>query len=356
MQYSQAISFSMFKSIIGSTPFFICLFWFIQYALLYRNSDQAKRMFTWFLATCVVLYFCHMLYFTVGLSHPMECLWTLCSLSVYPLFFAYIYRLTSRPVDSLWLLVILLPGVVVALARLLFPGDGVTIAQKILNALQIVLVAIYGFKLLRAFDKEVADTYADVEGRDTTALKHLLAALVATSVLSVVANFIGKQYFANSDMALLIVMIAFSVMLYSICYICYTRKFTVEQLIDETGTSEDEEMAEVDGSMSNIGQRIEHLMVDEQYFLIKNLKISDVAKELGLCRTYISNYINQEHGCSFSDYINSMRIEYAKNLLQNTEGTKQIIIAESAGFSSEQSFYRNFRKFTGMTPAEWMKK
>ncbi|WP_295437171.1 AraC family transcriptional regulator [uncultured Prevotella sp.] len=30
-----------------------------------------------------------------------------------------------------------------------------------------------------------------------------------------------------------------------------------------------------------------------------------------------------------------------------------ITIATQAGFTSEQSFYRNFKKFTGVTPAQW---
>jgi len=29
--------------------------------------------------------------------------------------------------------------------------------------------------------------------------------------------------------------------------------------------------------------------------------------------------------------------------------------AGQLGFASEQSFYRNFKKFTGMTPAQWKK-
>uniref|UniRef100_UPI0040287172 hypothetical protein n=1 Tax=Prevotella sp. TaxID=59823 RepID=UPI0040287172 len=28
-------------------------------------------------------------------------------------------------------------------------------------------------------------------------------------------------------------------------------------------------------------------------------------------------------------------------------------VGKQAGFSSEQSFYRNFRKFAGMAPGEW---
>ena len=59
---------------------------------------------------------------------------------------------------------------------------------------------------------------------------------------------------------------------------------------------------------------------------------------------------------SFSDYINNLRVEHAKTLLsQNTENTKILTIATRSGFSSEQSFYRNFNKFTGMKPLEWVK-
>ena len=60
---------------------------------------------------------------------------------------------------------------------------------------------------------------------------------------------------------------------------------------------------------------------------------------------------------SFSNYINSLRVEHAKTLLlQNTENSKIATIANKSGFSSEQSFYRNFNKFTGMKPLEWAKK
>ena len=81
-----------------------------------------------------------------------------------------------------------------------------------------------------------------------------------------------------------------------------------------------------------------------------------MARASGICRTYVSNYINQTKGMSFSDYINSLRIDHAKMLLtSNTENVKISAIAAQSGVSSEQSFYRNFHKFTGMKTFEWMK-
>ena len=41
--------------------------------------------------------------------------------------------------------------------------------------------------------------------------------------------------------------------------------------------------------------------------------------------------------------------------IENTENTKIVTIATQSGFSSEQSFYRNFHKCTGMKPLEWVK-
>ena len=112
----------MLRSLLSFIPFYVCLFWFITFITHYRKSDTAKRILTWFLFTCVVLYFCHALYFTVGLPHTMECVWTLCSMSVYPLYYVYICNLVSRPNSPLKIFIILLPGIIVALAKYFFPG------------------------------------------------------------------------------------------------------------------------------------------------------------------------------------------------------------------------------------------
>ena len=215
----------MLRILFSFIPFYVCLFWFITFIIHYRKSDTAKRILTWFLCTCVVLYFCHALFFTVGLSHPMECLWTLCSLSVYPLYYAYICNLVSRPNAPFRLFLILLPGIIVATAKFFLPLDEVDDARQMLCAIQIFGVIYFGYRKLRAFDREIANVYADTEGRDTTAVKHLLIAFVITSLCSTVANALGRHYFAQSDWMLFAVLTPFSVMLFALSYIGFTRDF-----------------------------------------------------------------------------------------------------------------------------------
>ena len=348
----------MLRFLLSFIPFYVCLFWFITFITHYRKSDTAKRILTWFLFTCVVLYFCHALYFTVGLPHTMECVWTLCSMSVYPLYYVYICNLVSRPNSPLKIFIILLPGIIVALAKYFFPGEDADNARKLLFAIQLFVVIYFGYRKLRAFDKELANVYADTEGRDTTAVKHLLVAFLITSMLSGIANLLGKQYFAESDWLVFAVLTPFSVMLFALSYIGFTRDFSYEQFVEDSKDYGEQPTENKSAEEEReLGYNIEQLVITKQLYLTPNLKIGDVAKVTGICRTYISTYINQTKGVSFSDYINSLRVEHAKSLLsQNTDNTKIATLATRSGFSSEQSFYRNFHKFTGMKPLEWANK
>ncbi|MCQ2287473.1 MAG: helix-turn-helix domain-containing protein [Muribaculaceae bacterium] len=340
------------------TPFAVCLFWFLVFAVHHRHNDAAKKTLMCFLGVSSTLYFCHALYFTTGLSHGMECLWTLCSLSVYPLFFLYVCRLTSHKLSPAWLALLFVPGIVCATAKLLFPGDLADNVRKVLLFLQISCVLYKGLNLLRTYDRQLKDFYADTEGRDVTAVKHLLVAVVVTSACSAIANALGRDYFGQSIWLLLAVMLPFTTLLFALSYIGFMRNFTATQFATETA-DEPTPCGDEDDALpynEDLGRKIEALMTDEEFFLTKNLTIGDVAKRAGSCRTYVSQYINATKHMSFSDYINHLRVEYAKKLLLEAQNEKIITISEKAGFSSEQSFYRNFRKFTGESPSTWQNK
>lgn len=80
------------------------------------------------------------------------------------------------------------------------------------------------------------------------------------------------------------------------------------------------------------------------------MKVSDIAAELFTNRLYVSTAINDEIGVSFSDYINKKRIDYAIQLMHTNPQMKMCEIADRSGFSSDKSFYRNFKHFTGKSP------
>lgn len=99
--------------------------------------------------------------------------------------------------------------------------------------------------------------------------------------------------------------------------------------------------------------RIEHLMDEQQLFLRPGLKVSDVATALDTNSRYVSDCIKAAKGCAFLKFVNGYRIGYAQHLLSQYPEKKISNIATESGFSSDKSFLRTFREFTGTTPAEW---
>ncbi|MBQ7036608.1 MAG: helix-turn-helix transcriptional regulator [Clostridia bacterium] len=87
----------------------------------------------------------------------------------------------------------------------------------------------------------------------------------------------------------------------------------------------------------------------------ENIGIKKVAEALYLSESYVSKVFAGKLGCSFRDYINTLRIIEAKRLLQNTN-EKIVDIMFAAGFENQSSFNRIFFAETGCTPSEYRKR
>lgn len=101
--------------------------------------------------------------------------------------------------------------------------------------------------------------------------------------------------------------------------------------------------------------RFNQIIDEEKIFLQNNLHIENVAWMLKTNRTYISRLINQEYQCSFSDFINQKRIEFAQELIHTHPELTQEQIAEKVGFTHASSFSRTFKQQVGQTFREWYK-
>lgn len=98
-----------------------------------------------------------------------------------------------------------------------------------------------------------------------------------------------------------------------------------------------------------------HAMMEiDKAYLDPSLNLVELAESLGTNRTYISRYLNKEMQCSFYDYVNSLRIRAAAEMLETSED-KVEFIAMHTGFSSITTFRRIFAKYYGMTASEYRK-
>ncbi len=99
--------------------------------------------------------------------------------------------------------------------------------------------------------------------------------------------------------------------------------------------------------------RITALMEDRQFFRRSDLRIGDVASELGTNSTYISACLNGQLGVSFPVLVARYRVEYAQSLMLREPGKRLSKVAEESGFADDASFFRTFKQITGVTPSEW---
>lgn len=92
-------------------------------------------------------------------------------------------------------------------------------------------------------------------------------------------------------------------------------------------------------------------------YLDQNISLEAVALELSINKSYLSRLINTELGKSFSEFVNELRIDEAKEFLTNPkfENYTLVSIGLEAGFSSKSSFNSIFKKYTGLTPSEFKK-
>ncbi len=109
-----------------------------------------------------------------------------------------------------------------------------------------------------------------------------------------------------------------------------------------------------DAKAAELMERISQLMAQEQLYLRSDLKVQDVAVALQTNSSYVSECINSLRGQSFSQFVNTYRVHHAQELLRQNPSMKTAIVAMSSGFTTEASFFRNFKAVTGTTPREWL--
>ena len=109
-----------------------------------------------------------------------------------------------------------------------------------------------------------------------------------------------------------------------------------------------------DQATANLMERICRLMDEEQLYLRSDLRLQDVAVHLSTNSSYVSECINNVSNQSFSQFVNTYRVRHAQELLRQQPDMKTATIATNSGFSTETSFFRNFKTVTGMTPREWV--
>ena len=123
------------------------------------------------------------------------------------------------------------------------------------------------------------------------------------------------------------------------------------QDVSEENAENDESLADSAAGSFIVNNALHYM--EENY--MNKLKLADVAEQCFVSQWHLSKLLNRYKGQSFSDILNNIKIEKAKEMLKDP--TLRIgDVAEYVGFMDMAHFSRVFKKQVGMSANEYRNK
>ena len=84
------------------------------------------------------------------------------------------------------------------------------------------------------------------------------------------------------------------------------------------------------------------------------LKLEEIAPLFGYNSSYLGKLFREQTNCSFNEYLDKVRMEHAKELLQKSS-LRVYEVAAQLGYKDVDYFHKKFKKYVGVSPNEFRK-
>ena len=283
--------------------------------------------------------------------------------------FLYVYTTLllnpNRQIRSFWphfLLFVLLNLVLIPFYSLppdkklyVFQNDGIGYETfVIINAILIfssgIIYFATSFLLIQKYRKNIKHKLSQIEGKTLDWLRFLTLGIGIIWLLV----FVGNNDLIFSGVVLFIILIG-------IFGIRQNHIFSnTEEIIDRKPLLTSDVKYKKSG-LSNISKieitkKLEQLIETEKTYLNPELSLNELARKIDTQPNYLSQILNEHFEMNFYDFINSKRVDEFCSKVKNNElkHYKLIEIAYECGFNSKSAFNRNFKRFLGITPSEYI--
>lgn len=179
------------------------------------------------------------------------------------------------------------------------------------------------------------------------ALAHSKAALHRRQMLLIVACGVGLLVLV----ILLLVARAYAISLKQ-------QRLAAKRIDELTASTAALSSAAADGAGDADKQRFIELqtkLLEQKPFTDPAFSRTELLELSGLPRNKTVQLIQEYAGLTPNDYINRLRVDYSVNLIRTHPEWTIDAIAESSGYLRRATYYSNFNKFFGITPAQYRK-
>lgn len=302
-----------------------------------------------------------------------------------PLLYVYVRSVTGNPVSSvlknglyfvfpcLLILCISVPAILLMVNDTfngsVFDSLNTYFSFKGLYSLGFIIAAYY--QLLR-FQKLVKHNYSNLENKDLQWAKVFLLGvmvIIAIDIFTSVYEIISPQnLYWGMDLDYLTVVLGIFLLVYLGYYGISQATILVPDFLVKESLSESINLKEAvqqtpkkyqynTKEMKELGAQLTLLMEEERPYLMEDLTLYHLSKELATTDKKLSVLLNQHMHISFYDYINTFRIDEVKQKINDKVYSNYTLlaIAYECGFKSKTSFNRIFKKNTGVSPSQYKK-
>lgn len=241
--------------------------------------------------------------------------------------------------------------------------------------IQILIYNVLAIKGLTKHHRSILYIYSNIENKDLNWLKSLLILITSIYILSFCLSHLLLFGISAAKNLFIIVQLAITGSIYLMTY----RVIFQPDLFNFAVAVQQEPVNAVNNVQNNSREPIinsryqksglkpeqathylnslRDLLKNEKPYLNPELNIFSLAQLLSISKNHLTQVINESMNMNFYELINSYRIEEAKRLMKDPQYSNLNLtgIAEKSGFKSRTTFFTNFKKFSGITPQEWMK-
>lgn len=212
--------------------------------------------------------------------------------------------------------------------------------------LQILGYVVAFLIVLKEHYKRITNYYSNLEGYNLSWYKGFIIIY-----LMFLSSILATEY-------LLAVSVSVSNLIYTIeilVFLVFMGYFGLRQQ-DVVLLPQESKLPYMDESkMTVLAEHLKKVMENDKPFLDSHFTINTLSNLLKSNRMYVSALLNDHLGQSFYPMINGYRIDEAVKILEDTESMKYSIegIAHSVGYKSKSTFIKHFRAKTGQTPGQY---